>query len=224
MARRTPVTRVRIALAVGAAAMSALLISSASAVGGEVADGAVAQATPTITASPSTDLAAGQTVTITGSGFTPNQSIGVSQCEDPFVDSSSCDFATAKIANSDGSGGFTMSYTVVDTIKGTHSCVPTGCLLGAANLNTANEFGNRVSLTFADGSTPPTTDGSTPTTTPPGTDPDGSDDADIAGADGTSSALAKTGASDMLPYLVAGGVLLVAAGVVVTRRARSASR
>lgn len=219
MARRTPATCVRFAMALGAAAVSAVLLAAASAAGDEVVDGAAAQGTPTIAVTPSTGLTAGQTVTVTGSGFTPNQPIGVSLCEDPFVDSSSCDFSTAKVANSDGSGGFTMSYSVVDTIKGGHSCVPTGCLMGASNLSTQGEFGNRVSLTFADGSTTTTTDGTTPTTAPTDDRTGGTDGGDAD--DSSGGRLADTGASDMLPYLVGVALVLVVAGVVTTRLARN---
>src|SRR5262245_28736081 len=83
---------------------------------------------PTIVVEPSTGLSAGQTVTVTGSGFTADSSIGVALCDDPLVDSSSCDLSTASIARSDAAGGFTLAYTVVDTIRG-HTCVPVGCLI-----------------------------------------------------------------------------------------------
>lgn len=180
--------------------------------------GMAAQATPTISVSPSSGLTNGQTVTITGSGFTPGSSVGVSMCDDPFVDGSSCDFSTAKIGSSDGAGGFSLTYQVVDTIHG-HSCVPTGCLIGASNLNVANEFANRVSLGFGTGSTPTPE----PTPSPPGaTTPGPTGGSSGAGASATPTALANTGQSDSLPFIALAGFALVAVGAALTAAAKRA--
>ena len=197
--------------------------------------GVAALATPTISVSPSSGLSNGQTVSITGSGFTANSSIGVSMCDDPFVDGSSCDFATAKIGRSDGSGGFTLSYAVVDKIKG-HTCVPTGCLIGAANLNVDNEFANRVSLRFGAGSTSTTAPGSSsPGSSAPGSSAPGSSAPGSATSPGTpaggataagstTTALATTGVSDSLASLTVGGCALMAAGAALLIAARRAGR
>jgi len=173
-----------------------------------------AQATPTISVLPSTGLTKGQTVTITGSGFTPGSSVGVSLCDDPFVDGTSCDFSTAQIGRSDSAGAFTLSYQLVDTING-HTCVPTGCLLGAANLNVDNEFANRVSLSFGTGSAPTPTPTPEPPPTAPGPTTPG------AGPDSPTT-LANTGQSDSLPFLALAGFALVTIGAALTVAARRA--
>jgi catabolite regulation protein CreA len=177
-----------------------------------------AQATPTISVSPSSGLSNGQSVTITGSGFTPNSSVGVSMCDDPIVDGSSCDLSTAKVSRSDGSGGFTMTYNVVDTING-HTCVPSGCLIGGSNLNVENEFSNQVSLSFGTGSTTttaPGSPGSTPTTGAPGASGGSSGGAPGGTTTNGNGTLASTGASDRLRSLAVGGIVLMALGAATT--------
>jgi hypothetical protein len=154
-------------------------------------------------------------VTITGSGFTPNSSIGVSMGDDPFVDGDSLDFSTAKIVTSDGSGSFTMTYNVVDTIN-RHTCVPSGCLIGAANLHVDNEFANRVSLSFgSSGSTSTTTPGSPSTTLASGTSGGTASGGSATGTTNGNGALASTGASDKLQYLAVGGFILIMVGATI---------
>src|SRR4051812_27668173 len=72
----------------------------------------VASATPagaavTVTVDPSTGLADGQAVTITGMGFTPGASVGAAECSAAVAQSrstSDCDLSNAPIVPADSSG------------------------------------------------------------------------------------------------------------------------
>jgi hypothetical protein len=198
---------------------------------------ASALATPTITVTPTTGLKDGDTVSIVGSGFTPNKAIGVSMCAHPFVDGDSCDLSTAKIGNSDANGGFTMSFPVKGTINtpndGALACAPNHCQLGASNLNVDGEFGNQVPLIFGAQTTTTQAPAATTTSTSAGattTRPAGATSSTAAASATTAAGatttaagqLAESGASDTLPLLIGGGLVLTVIGALVARRSRMA--
>ena len=72
-----------------------------------VADAPVALADPSLTVTPSTDLVHLQSVTISGSGFTPNVPVGFAECKNNNSgDAGDCDTTHTGFANADGSGAF----------------------------------------------------------------------------------------------------------------------
>jgi hypothetical protein len=100
--------------------------------------------TPSLTANPSAELADGQTITVTGSGFTPNSLIGMAECESNATSPANCDLSTVQEVESDGTGSFSTPYTVsrlftvYNDATGTSTtidCALTPCLLGAADVS-----------------------------------------------------------------------------------------
>src|SRR5207247_5015203 len=91
-------TRARALVAVAVLGTS-LLVSVASA--------APASAAIAVTVDPSTDLADGQAVTVTGTGFTPNASVGTAECSPAVAQSratADCDLSTSRVSNTDANG------------------------------------------------------------------------------------------------------------------------
>ena len=95
-------------------------------------------ATPTVTVTPSTGLRHGDRVTVAGSGFTPNASIGVAQCRADAVGAVGCDLGTVTSLLADGSGAWSTGFTVrriTDPGSGAFDCnTPPGRHIGAANI------------------------------------------------------------------------------------------
>ena len=114
---------------------------------------------PALTVTPSTGLADGDVVTITGSGFSPGAGVGVSQCRDGSIGGADCDFAVAKFPNADGSGGFSIEYTVAEQISagaaGPLDCGSAAgvCAIGAVSNTRGREENAAIPLTF--GAPPP---------------------------------------------------------------------
>jgi hypothetical protein len=87
---------------------------------------ASADPSPSITVSPSTGLVDGQSVTVTGTGYTdPGDPVWVGQCSnasDPAV----CDHELAHqvFVQVDGNGGFTTTITVHETFQGATDANP----------------------------------------------------------------------------------------------------
>jgi len=99
---------------------------------------------PALTANPSTGLADGQTITVTGSGFTPFVGVGMVECQEGATGPSGCDLSTLREVGTDGSGSFSTPYTVtriMTTTSGklgankTIDCALSPCFLGAADLS-----------------------------------------------------------------------------------------
>jgi neocarzinostatin family protein len=95
---------------------------------------------PALTVDPSTGLADGQTVTVTGTGFSANAEIGMAECEPGAGGESDCDLSNVLIVESDGNGDFSTPFTVnrILSIDSDDSefptqidCAQTTCLLGA---------------------------------------------------------------------------------------------
>jgi Neocarzinostatin family len=93
---------------------------------------------PTLTVIPSAELADGQTVVVNGTGFTPNDSVGMAECASSAVSPSNCDLSTVQFAQTDSTGAFSTDYTVTRDITANDTnidCALTPCLLGAADLS-----------------------------------------------------------------------------------------
>jgi Neocarzinostatin family len=146
-----------------------LYIALASAAALVVAAPAGAQpAPPAISLDPSTGLSAGDTVTVTGTGFSPASAIGVSMCAAAVTSGGSCDFSGARVATTDAAGSFTLEFPVVASIttpaEGLIDCAPDHCGIGAANLDVDSEVAS-VPLAFGAGTTTTTEEARTTRTT-----------------------------------------------------------
>ncbi|MBV9119854.1 MAG: hypothetical protein JOZ39_04030, partial [Chloroflexi bacterium] len=96
-----------------------------------------------IDVSPYTNLSDGQSVTVTGHGFTANAVIGVEMCGAVVNSNNDCDGSTGDSSHrTDGSGNFTVTYTVhqnISTSNGNITCNSSGnCSIGASNFTSAN--------------------------------------------------------------------------------------
>jgi hypothetical protein len=99
--------------------------------------------TPALSATPDTGLADGQTITVTGTGFSANTGIGMVECEPGAIGPDQCDLSTLLELTSDGSGDFTTPYTVARILNvsngdGTSTqidCATAACMIGAADIS-----------------------------------------------------------------------------------------
>jgi hypothetical protein len=82
---------------------------------------------------PSTDLTDGQSVTIAGSGFRPNQVIDLNQCAvvPVFTGPSGCEWGTRALTATDGAGTFSTTFTVSRQAAGV-DCTTRTCYLVAS--------------------------------------------------------------------------------------------
>jgi hypothetical protein len=138
----------------------------------------------TVSAVPSTGLLDGQKITVSGTNFTPNAPVGLSECPGPAGDDS-CDSIGIAVGASDAgrrgggggepgygetmadaSGSFSTSFTVariVDGIEGPVDCAqPPGCVLEATN--ESGTIQATTALTFADVAIVPPVMTATPST------------------------------------------------------------
>jgi hypothetical protein len=161
-----------------AAARSALVALIAAPV--LVLSAGVASADPGITVDPTGPLAAGATVTVTASGFTPSTTVVVAQClpdgsgavASP-LQCADASTGSSTVAAVDAQGAFTATLTItVGDIRSGVSCTGDACVIGAiSTATTADQALAPVSLTGSGTSLPaPTaTPSSTPSATPSST-------------------------------------------------------
>ncbi len=98
---------------------------------------------PTLTAVPDTALADGQSITVTGSSFSPFSGVGMVECENGATGPQQCDLSTLLEVGTDGSGSFSTTYVVsrivnIPTKAGkakTLDCAVSRCFLGAADIS-----------------------------------------------------------------------------------------
>jgi hypothetical protein len=93
---------------------------------------------PALTVVPSAQLADGQIVTVTGSNFSPNQGIGMVECQAGALGPAGCDLSTVQYGQTDGTGSFSSSYSVSRDISVNNAdidCALSPCFLGAADLS-----------------------------------------------------------------------------------------
>jgi Neocarzinostatin family/Family of unknown function (DUF6299) len=98
-----------------------------------------ASAQPMITVTPDTDLVDFQTVTVSGSGFAAEATVGMAMCTAGSMSIDNCDLDTSDLVQSDAAGAFTTDYTVerlIETpVSGSVDCaVAPGCILAVANI------------------------------------------------------------------------------------------
>lgn len=104
-----------------------------------VAFASPASAQPMITVTPDTDLVDFQAVTVSGSGFPADITLGIAMCTAGPLSIDDCDLDTSILVASDAAGAFTTPYTVERLIEspaaGPVDCaVAPGCILGVANI------------------------------------------------------------------------------------------
>ncbi|HEY7946897.1 MAG TPA: neocarzinostatin apoprotein domain-containing protein [Acidimicrobiales bacterium] len=100
---------------------------------------------PALSANPDVGLADGQTVTVTGTGFSADTTIGMVECQPGATGPGQCDLSTLLEVFSDGSGDFTTPYSVTRDItipdptnpnEATQiDCAKQECFLGAADVS-----------------------------------------------------------------------------------------
>lgn len=104
-----------------------------------------------VAAEPDMGLADGQTVTVSGKGFTPLAQVGMAQCWDDEGPGGQdkCDIAVSAITTADANGEVVMSLTVhrfINTASGTKDCalgnLTESCVIGMGNLADYDESGN----------------------------------------------------------------------------------
>ena len=109
------------------------------------ADTPTALVNPVVTVTPSTDLAHLQTVTVSGTGFTPNVNVGLAECHNTDSgDANDCDTTHTGFAPTDASGAFSAPFTVrriLHTPNGDVDCAaaPGTCNIGAAKITDYDE-------------------------------------------------------------------------------------
>lgn len=108
--------------------------------------GAGAATTPTLQAQPSTNVADGQVITVTGSGFTAGATVAIVECQSSATNESGCDLSTYQTATASDTGGFSTPYIASRYIEvggltpATIDCAVVGaCILGAANYSNLSE-------------------------------------------------------------------------------------
>ena len=105
------------------------------------ADAPVALVNPAVTVTPSTGLVTLQTVTISGTGFTPNTGVGWAECKNNGSgDGNDCDVNHTGSAGTDSSGAFTAAFVVrriLHTANGDVDCAtaPGTCNLGVGKIS-----------------------------------------------------------------------------------------
>ena len=123
-------TRLLRCLGAGVGVVAAVTVASAS----------PASAQPMITVTPDTDLVDFQTVTVSGSGFAAETTLGIAMCTAVPSSIDDCDLSTSDFVESDATGAFTTEFTVERLIEtpasGPVDCAvaPGACLVGVANL------------------------------------------------------------------------------------------
>lgn len=165
-------------------------------------------AAPTLQVSATENLADGQRITISGSGFKPNlASIAIGQCVQGYSGPADCNTAGgATFRNADAQGNVSEFTVVVKEQFGAHDCTKVQCMIAAAPLPNATDQATvdantyEVMISFASAAAEPT---ESATTEPSSTETTSAD----------SGSLPKTGAGDSVPVLLLGASALLAAGV-----------
>jgi hypothetical protein len=137
----------QVATGIGLGSVASRLTASGSCGSGSGSSGSGSSSVcgpPTLTVYPSVGLADGQTITVTGSGFTPFMGVGMVECEQGATGPSGCDLSTLLELGTDASGSFSTPYSVtrvITTAAGklgankTLDCALSPCFLGAADIS-----------------------------------------------------------------------------------------
>ncbi|HUZ42424.1 MAG TPA: neocarzinostatin apoprotein domain-containing protein, partial [Acidimicrobiales bacterium] len=131
-----------------------------------------ASGTPTITITPNTGLANLQLVTVTGSGFTPNQGFGTMaavECIATATTSAGCDTVDYALVTSGPTGDVSFQFSVRTGTIGNGTCGTSAtdatCLISVATISPPATLAY-ATITFASGGSTTTTIPTTTTTIP----------------------------------------------------------
>lgn len=194
-----------------------------------------ASAAPRMTVSQTTNLEDGQTITVSGVGFTPNlKGIAVGQCKTGYTGPNDCNLAGgATFRNADATGSIgTVTLKVATSFGGT-DCTKIKCVIAAAplpNSSTPEEIkANTVIIPITFGAPPapeapqpsatPTPETPQASETPESTTPESPTDTTTDAATSAPSAgsdLPHTGPTDAIPVVVLGGTALLLSGLGLT--------
>lgn len=189
-------------LIVGLAAVSAAVLGASPA----------GAANPSISVSPATGLHAGQTVTVTGSGFGKDAQVYIVECVAGASSEAQCSFdfsdlSTVVVAKADGSGNLRSASPVLKTSFKTTDCTKVACEIAAHQtisftLSASNTATHSIAFgASAHPSNPPATSSaaSHPTTAAAGSTSAGASSASSASPAGSTAAAttASSGASSL---------------------------
>jgi Neocarzinostatin family len=96
---------------------------------------------PHVSVTPNTDLVDGQTVTVSGGGYSPGSSLGMVQCPTGADSIDDCDGRTARSFSADGAGNFVQSLDVRRVIQRssvgeeTDCSVPGNCVVASVYIH-----------------------------------------------------------------------------------------
>lgn len=95
---------------------------------------------PAVSVTPNTGLVDGQVVTVTGSGYAPNSSVGMVQCVAGADSIDDCDGRTATSHSADANGGYVKPLTVYKVIRHnidetTDCSVPGNCIVAGVYIH-----------------------------------------------------------------------------------------
>jgi hypothetical protein len=116
---------------------------------------------PSVQAVPSTNVADGQLITVSGTGFSPSATIAVIECQTGATSESGCDLSTYETINASTTGSFSTPFIasrylhVSNPTPITVDCsVAAACILAAANFSNYSEAAS-TPLTFDPSARPP---------------------------------------------------------------------
>ena len=104
---------------------------------------------------PNTNLAGGQKVTVTWSGYTPGKVVNILQCagsDQDLSDSAACDYTKAALLHADPTGSGSLELEIVEGKVGTGVCDAThqGCFIVVNNASSPDPASSaKVPITFA---------------------------------------------------------------------------
>ena len=116
-----------------------------------------AQAAPAVTVTPATGLTAGQQVTVSFTGFTPNKTITVRQCNPEPESGDDCDFLSLQQPVTDGTGAGSIQFPALilpnDALPGPVECdADTPCVITVADdLNDLTQSNASMAISFGSG-------------------------------------------------------------------------
>lgn len=129
-------------LAIGA--LSAVMLTASPAIAGFAAP---APAVAAISASPSTDLADGQQVTVTGTGYPANHTVDLVECAQDL----GCDFSNLRVIGTDSAGSYTSAFFVRRILTlgplQVDCAIEQNCILVSLDITDAST-GSQTSITF----------------------------------------------------------------------------
>jgi hypothetical protein len=100
---------------------------------------APASAASALVVTPHTNLVDFQTVTVAGSGFPANTTLGLAQCTNGATDpTTDCDLSFLQFVTTDNNGNYSTPFTVerlINTSAGQIDCAPSNCAMFSSDLN-----------------------------------------------------------------------------------------